>query len=145
MGAKDDNLELIAQLQQAAADLDFDRYGQLIAEDATFRAAGVPAALGGVLSGREVIVDQLRETAGVSRFEVKQMFGDDEHVCLVGKVDAEQFLGSRYLRGAEVPYSTYECIVYRIVNGKVAESTAYINWLDPYVQLGLVDVTTLTR
>jgi len=35
--------------------------------------------------------------------------------------------------------------VYRLANGKVAESTAYINWLDPYVQTGLVDVGALTR
>jgi ketosteroid isomerase-like protein len=144
MGAKE-NLALIAELQQVARDADVDRYGQLIAEDATFRAAGVPAALGGVLSGREAIVEQLRRTAGSSRFEVRQMFGDDEHVCLIGKVTAERFLGSQHLRGAERPYSTYECVVYRIVNGKVAESTAYVNWLDPYVQVGLVDVSTLTR
>lgn len=144
MGAKE-NLELIEELQQAAANLDFDRYGQLIADDGMFRAAGVPAALGGVLSGREAIVDQLRQTAGASRFEVKQMFGDDEHVCLVGKVNAERFLGSQHLRGADLPYSTYECIVNRTADGKVAESTTYINWLDPYVQLGLVEVSTLTR
>ena len=144
MGAKE-NVQLIEELQQAARELDFDRYGQLIADDATFRAAGVPAALGGVLSGREAIVEQLRRTAGGSQFEVKQMFGDDKHVCLVGKVTAERFVGSQHLRDADLPYSTYECIVYRIANGKVAESTAYVNWLDPYVQLGLVDVSTLTR
>jgi ketosteroid isomerase-like protein len=144
MGAKE-NLELIEQMQQAARDQDFDRYGQLLADDATFRAAGVPAGLGGVLTGRQAIVDQLRQTAGTSTFEVKQMFGDDEHVCVVGKVTAERFLGSQHLRGADRPYSTYECIVYRIADGKVAESTAYINWLDPYVQIGLVDVSTLTR
>ena len=66
MGARE-NLELIEELQQAARDLDFDRYGQLIAEDAVFRAAGVPDALGGVLSGGEAIVEQLRRTAGASR------------------------------------------------------------------------------
>ena len=98
MGTKE-NLELIEELQQAARDLDVDRYGQLIAEDATFRAAGVPAALGGVLSGRAAIVEQLRQTAGASRFEVKQMFGDEQHVCLVGKVTAERFLGSQHLQG----------------------------------------------
>ena len=144
MGVKE-NVELVEELQQAARDLDFDRYGQLIAEDATFRAAGVPSGLGGVVSGREAIVEQLRRTAGASRFEVKQMFGDDEYVCLVGKVSADRFLGSQHLREADRPYSTYECIVYRIANGKVTESTAYVNWLDPYVQVGLVDVSTLTR
>ena len=139
------SLEVIEQMQQAARDQDFDRYGRLLADDATFRAAGVPAGLGGVLTGRQAIVDQLRQTAGTSSFEVKQMFGDDEHVCVVGKVTGERFLGSQHLRGADRPYSTYECIVYRIADGKVAESTAYINWLDPYVQLGLVDVSSLTR
>jgi len=34
--------------------------------------------------------------------------------------------------------------VYRIVGGKVAASTPYVNWLDPYVQVGLVDLRTLT-
>ncbi len=144
MGARE-NLQLIEELQRAARDLDFDRYGQLIAEDAAFRAAGVPAALGGVLRGREAVVEQLRLTAGASRFEVKQVFGDDQHVCVVGKVTAERFLGSQHLRDADRAYSTYECIVYRIANGQVAESTAYINWLDPYVQVGLVDLRTLTR
>ena len=63
---------------------------------------------------------------------------------MVGKVTAERFVGSRYLRGAERPDSTYEYIVDRITDGQVAESTAYINWLDPYVQVGLVDLNTLT-
>jgi ketosteroid isomerase-like protein len=143
MGVKK-NLKLIKELQRAARDQNFDRYRQLLADDATFRAAGVPASLGGVLVGREAIVDQLRQTAGAGTFEIKQMFGDDKHVCVVGKVTAERYIGSQYLQGADHPYSTYECIVYRIAGGKVAESTAYINWLDPYVQVGLVDVKTLT-
>jgi ketosteroid isomerase-like protein len=143
MGTKQ-NLELIEELQQAARDQDFDRYGQLIADDATFRVAGVPAGLGGVVTGRQAIVDQIRQTAGAATFEIKQMFGDDEHVCVVGKVRAERYIGSQYLQGADRPYSTYECIVYRIAKGKVADSTAYINWLDPYVQVGLVDLGTLT-
>ena len=144
MGAKA-NLELIEQFLQAARDQDVERYGQLLADDATFRAAGVPAGLGGVLHGREAIVEQLRRIAGASRFEIKHMFGDDQNVCVVGKVTAERFAGSVYLKGADRPYTTYECIVYRIADGKVAESTAYVNWLDPYVQMGLVDASTLTR
>ena len=43
------------------------------------------------------------------------------------------------------PYSTYECVVYRIANGKVAESTTYISWLDPDVRVGLVDMDARTR
>jgi ketosteroid isomerase-like protein len=138
-----ESLKLIEQVQQAVRDRDFDRYGELIADDAVFRVAGVPAGMGGVLKGRQAIVDQMRQGGG--SFEVKKMFGDDENVCLVGKVRAERFPGNQVLRGADQPYSTYECIVYRIAGGKVAESTAYLNWLDPYVQVGLVDASTLTR
>jgi ketosteroid isomerase-like protein len=142
MGAKE-NLNLIEQLQQAVRDRDFDRYGELLSEDAVFRVAGVPAGMGGVVTGRQAVVEQFRQGAGT--FEVKQMFGDDENVCLVGKVSAERFPGNQFLQGADRPYSTYECIVYRIAGGKVAESTAYLNWLDPYVQVGLIDASSFTR
>lgn len=139
---QNENLKLIEQLQQAARDRDFDRYGELLSEDAVFRVAGVPAGMGGVLKGRQAVLEQMRGGGGT--FDIKKMFGDDEHVCLVGKVTADRFPGNQYLRAADQPYSTYECIVYRIADGKVAESTAYLNWLDPYVQVGLVDVSTLT-
>jgi ketosteroid isomerase-like protein len=139
---QNENLKLIEQLQQAARDRDYDRYGELLSEDAVFRAAGVPAGMGGVVKGRQAILEQMRQGGGA--FDIKKMFGDDEHVCLVGKVTAQRFPGNQYLRGADQPYSTYECIVYRIADGKVAESTAYLNWLDPYVQVGLVDASTLT-
>ena len=144
MGAKE-NLELIDQLQQAAREQDFDRYGELLADDAVFRVAGVPAGMGGVLTGRQAVVDQFRRNAGAGSFEVKELFGDDAHVCVVGKVTAQRFPGNQYLRGADRPYATYECIVYGIAGGKVAESTTYTNWLDPYVQVGLVDANTLTN
>jgi ketosteroid isomerase-like protein len=119
-------------------------YGALLTDDAVFRMAGVPASMGGVTTGRQAVVDQFRATAGDSTFALKQMFGDDKHVCVIGKVAAERFPGNAYLQGADHPYSTYECVVYRIANGRVAESTAYINWLDPYVQVGLVDASNLT-
>jgi ketosteroid isomerase-like protein len=140
---QNENLKLIEQLQQAARDRDYDRYAELVSEDAVFRAAGVPAGMGGVLQGRQAIVDQMRQGGGT--FEVKKMFGDDEHVCIVGKVTADRFPGTAVLQGVDKPYSTYECIVYRIADGKVAESTAYLNWLDPYVQMGLVDASTFSR
>jgi ketosteroid isomerase-like protein len=138
------SLELIEELQEAAHDQDFDRYGALLADDVSYRMAGVPAAMGGVTTGRQAIVDQFKQNAGVSRFEIKRMFGDGENVCVVGKVTAERFTGNGFLRPAELPFSTYECVVYRIADGKVAESTAYVNWLDPYVQVGLVDASSLT-
>lgn len=143
MGAKE-NLELIETLQQATRDRDFDRYGALLSEDATQRMAGVPAAMGGVTSGRQAIVDQLRATAGPGNFDVKQMFGDDKHVCVVGKMTAAQFPGNQFLQGADQPFATYQCTVYEVAGGKVANWTTYVNWLDPYVQVGLVDASTLT-
>jgi ketosteroid isomerase-like protein len=141
MGAKQ-NLELIEEGQRALRDENYERYGELLADDAVFRMAGVPSGMGGVRTGKQAIVDQFRQAGGT--FEVKKMFGDDDHVCVVGKVTAPRFPGTDYLRGADRPYATYECIVYRIAGGKVAESTAYINWLDPYVQVGLVDSSTLS-
>jgi ketosteroid isomerase-like protein len=40
------NLELVEQLQQATRDQDYDRLGDLLADDAVFRMAGVPQVLG---------------------------------------------------------------------------------------------------
>jgi ketosteroid isomerase-like protein len=137
------NLELIEELQKSARERDYDRYGELLTDDVTFRMAGVPAAMGGVTSGRQAVVDQFRQNPAGGQFEIKQMFGDGENVCVIGKVKAERFPGNAYLRSSDLPYSTYECIVYRVADGKVAESTAYINWLDPYVQVGLVDAASL--
>jgi ketosteroid isomerase-like protein len=143
MAAKQ-NLELIEQLYEARRDGDFDRFGALVAHDAVFRMAGVPAGLGGVTSGRQAIVDQARAAAG-STFQIKQCFGDDKSVCVIGKATADGWPGNEVLRGASRPYSTYECVLYRITDGKVVESTTYINWLDVYVQVGLVDLATLTN
>ena len=139
MSAKD-NLAVVEQLQKASRDRDFNRYGELLAEDAVVRMAGVPAGMGGVMSGRQAIVDQLRATASAGgSFDAKKMFGDDENVCVVGKMSAPRFAGNQSLKGTDRPFSTYECIVYRLAGGKVAEVTNYVNWLDPYVQMGLVD------
>jgi hypothetical protein len=34
--------------------------------------------------------------------------------------------------------------LYDIENGRLAASTTCVNWLDPYVQVGLVDGASLT-
>jgi ketosteroid isomerase-like protein len=144
MGAKE-NLAIVEQLQQAARDRDWDRYGELLADNARFRMAGVPQALGGLTTGRDAVVAQMRENAeGSGTFEVRDMFADDSRVCLIGKVSAPRFRGNRFLKGVERPFSTYECVVYRLEQGRVLESTAYVNWLDAYTQIGLVDPASLT-
>ena len=137
------NLELVEELQRAARDGDSERYGELIADDVVFRMAGVPDALGGVTRGREAVLEQIRATAGAGQMDVKTVFADDDNVCVVGKLSAERFVGNAYLKPKDVPFSTYECVVYRIEDGRIAESTAYVNWLDPYVQIGLVDAASL--
>jgi ketosteroid isomerase-like protein len=143
MGAKE-NLDIIAAMQQAAANGDYDTWGSYLADDAVFRAAGVPASMGGVTTGKQAIVDLVSRNTGGS-FDVKDRFADDDHVCVIGKVHATGFPGNDYLRGADKPYSTYQCTVYTIADGKVTQSTSYVNWLDPYVQIGLVDPGSLVR
>lgn len=144
MGANE-SLGVVQRMQEAQRDRDFDAYAELIAEDAVFRMSGVPAGMGGVTTGRQAIVDMISRGPTGGTFEVKQQFADDEHACIVGKITADAFPGNDYLRNADRPYSAYECVVYRIADGKVAESTAFVNWLDPYVQVGLVDPSTLIR
>ena len=51
MGAQE-NIKVVRELQQAVRDRDEKRYGELLAEDAVIRVAGVPKALGGVTEGR---------------------------------------------------------------------------------------------
>jgi ketosteroid isomerase-like protein len=145
MGAKE-NLAAIEELQQAARDRNWDRYGQLLADDARFRMAGVPQALGGVTHGRDAVVAQMRQNSEATGgdFEVRDIFGDDTHVCVIGKVSAARFGGNEFLKAAEQPFATYECVVYRLAQGRVAESTAYVNWLDVYSQVGLVDPASVT-
>jgi ketosteroid isomerase-like protein len=143
MGAKE-NLDIVAAMQQAAAAGDYDTWGSYLADDAVFRAAGVPASMGGVTTGRQAIVELVSNGSGGS-FDVKDRFADDDHVCVVGKVHATGFSGNDQLKGADKPYTTYQCTVYRLADGKVAESTSYVNWLDPYVQMGLVDPSSFIR
>jgi ketosteroid isomerase-like protein len=141
MGAKQ-NLELIEQHLEATRARDEDRYAAAYAEDAIVRMTGVPRSLGGVIEGRQAILDNFRNMAP-GTFLVRQMFGDDSHVCVVGKLSST-FGGTQFLRGNDKPFATFECIVYRIEGGRIQEQTAYANWMDVYVQTGLIDVASLT-
>ena len=142
MGAKE-NLELVERYLAAGREQDWDTVRDCLAEDVTFRVAGVPRSLGGVTEGRDAVVSNMQQAGAGGNMEPRKVFGDDANVCVVGKVTASRFPGNQYLRAAEAPYSTYECIVYGVAHGRIAESSAYINWLDPYVQVGLVDPTSL--
>ena len=143
MGANE-NLEVIEEYQRAMRDQDWERAASFLAEDAVSRMAGVPRAMGGVTEGRDAILDANRQNAGSGSMETRLRFADGDNVCVVGKLSASRFPGNQYLRGADSSYTTYQCTLYRMAGGKIAETTAYVNWLDPYVQTGIVDPSTLT-
>ena len=139
-----DNIKVVQQLQQAFRDRDEKRYGELLAEDAVIRVAGVPRALGGVTRGREAILANLRQQAQLAgEVEVRSIFADDNHVCAVQKISGP-FAGNQYFRGSDRPFSTYEALVYELEGGRVKEQTVYMNFLDVYVQAGLVPLSSLT-
>ena len=139
-----DNIKLVQQLQQALRDRDEKRYGELLAEDAVIRVAGVPRALGGVTTGREQILANFRQQAAAGgEVELRSIFADENHVCAVQKISGP-FAGNQHFRGSGKPFSTYEALVYELEGGRVKEQTVYMNFLDVYVQAGLVPLGSLT-
>ncbi len=142
MGAQE-NIKVVRDLVQAARDRDEARYVQLFTEDAVIRVAGVPRALGGVSQGREQILANLRQLGPAGQAEIRSIFADDNQVCAVMKVSGP-FTGNQYFKGSEKPFSTYECIVYGLEGGRIKEQTVYMNFLDVYVQAGLVPLDSLT-
>lgn len=148
MGAKKKNRKrMVQQCEFIEAHLeairvrDESRYAAAYAEDAVVRMAGVPRALGGVLEGRESIVNDFRDEVPQS-FEVRLMFADDTHVCVVAK-RSSALKETQFFRGNDRRFTTYQCIVYRIDGGRIQEQVSYANWMDVYVQTGVVDLATL--
>ena len=143
MGSQE-NIKVVQAAMQAFRDRDEKRYGELIAEDAVVRVAGVPRALGGVIQGREQILANFRQQAPAGgEVELRSIFADDNHVCAVQKISGP-FSGNQYFRGSDRPFSTYECVVYGLDGGRIREQTVYMNFLDVYVQAGLVPLSSLT-
>ena len=143
MGSQE-NIKVVQQLQQAFRDRDEKRYGELLAEDAVIRVAGVPHALGGVTRGREQILANFRQQAPPpGEAEVRSIFADDNHVCAVQKISGP-FAGNQHFRGSGKPFSTYGAVVYALDGGRIREQTVYMNFLDVYVQAGLVPLSSLT-
>ncbi len=142
MGSQE-NIKVVQDLIQANRDRDEARLSQLLTEDAVIRVAGVPRALGGVTQGRDQILANLREQAPAGQAEIRSIFADDNNVCAVLKVSGP-FTGSQHFRGSDRPFSTYECIVYGLDGGRIKDQTVYMNFLDVYVQAGLVPLNSLT-
>lgn len=142
MGAQE-NIRIVQDFIKAFSEGNEAGYGSLLAEDAVLRVAGVPRALGGVAQGREQILQTFRQAGAPGEAEIRTIFADDTHVCAVERVSAT-FNGNRYLRGTGRPYTTYECLVFKIERGRIRELTNYTNFLDVYVQAGLVSLDSLT-
>ena len=139
-----DNIKIVQQLQQASRDRDEKRYGELFTEDAVIRVAGVPRALGGVTQGREQILASFRQLGPPpGEAELRGIFADDNHVCAVQKISGP-FAGNQHFRGSGKPFSTYGAIIYELAGGRIREQTVYMNFLDVYVQAGLVPLSSLT-
>lgn len=142
MGTQE-NIKIVQELVQATRDRDEPRYGKLFAEDAVIRVAGVPRALGGVTHGRQQILANFRQLGPpAGEAEIRDIFADDRHVCAVMKVSGP-FNGTQYFRGSGKPFSTYEAILFSIEGGQIQEQTVYMNFLDVYVQAGLVPLDSL--
>jgi hypothetical protein len=145
VGAKE-NLAIVEELVRAERERNWTRYGELLADNVSFRLAGVPLHLGGSVQGKEAVVNYARANAsGGAAFSTRDIFADDSRVCLTGRLSGPRFLGNQALRSSDRSYSTYECIVYNIdYQGKVASWTTYLNWLDVYTQVGLVDPSSIS-
>ncbi len=142
MGAEE-NIKVVQEMMAAARDRDEERYLSFFADDVVLRAAGVPRALGGV-QGKDQVRENFRNAQPAPEGPViHNIFADDRHVCLQERVTAN-FNGTRFFKGSGKPYTTYQCIVYEIEGGKIRNSTAYINFLDVYVQAEMIDVGKLT-
>ena len=142
MGTQE-NLKLVQDLMQAARQRDARKYGEFFAEDASIRVAGVPHALGGVTRGREqILANFAQQTGPAGQADIRSMFADENHVCAIVKV-SNNFNGTQYFRGTGKPFSTYECVVYDIEGGRIKGQTVYMNFLDVYVQAGLIPIDLL--
>jgi hypothetical protein len=140
-----ENLALIERLTKAKEAQDLQAYAAGLAEHAVFMMAGVPEELGGVLRGRDAIIAEFQRTKGMSHWKTSDMFGDDRHVCVVGKTTVERMAGTEMIKASERGYVTHECVVYWIEDGLVVKFIAYINWLSAYIQSGLLDISTVAR
>ena len=139
----DPDLQLVSDLVDALGAGDGQRAGRLYADDAVVRMAGVPRALGGVVEGRAAIIDDIIRRP-VSKLELRLCFGGAQHLCAVVRRQST-LAPTNTFQGNEQPFTTYECIVLRVQDGTVKEQTTYVNWLDAYVQAGMVDLADLVE
>lgn len=137
-----ENIELVETVIACQRAGDWVTLASLYSEDATARMAGVPRSLGGSITGRDQIVEFAKRTQ--LTIDVRDIFGDDTHVCVVQKVSSDRFDGGQFLKSVDKQFSEWQCVVYRLMNGQITEVTTYANWMSVYVQTGLVDLASIT-
>jgi hypothetical protein len=137
----EENRAAVERLLVAVRDRDEDALAAAYADNAVVRQSGVAKSMGGVLRGRREIVENFRRQDPWD-VDVRLVFGDDTHVCVVGKLSGVM-TGTQTFKGNNLPFTTYECAVYTLRAGLIQEQTMFVNWLDAYVQTGMVDVATL--
>lgn len=132
---------IIHELLGAVAAGDGQRAGDLYTDNAVVRMSGVPRHLGGVVEGRDAIVADVTQRPK-STLDVRLVFGDGQHACAVVK-RTSTVTATETFQGSSNEFTTYECVVFGLEDGRVNEQTTYVNWLDAYVQVGLIDLGTL--
>jgi ketosteroid isomerase-like protein len=135
------NRATIERLLAATRDRDESAFAAAYTDDALVRQSGVPESLGGVLRGRDAIAENFRRQDPFA-IEVRLTFGDESHVCVVGKLSGI-VSGTEKLKGTNQPFSTYECAVYTFRDGLIEHQLIFVNWLDAYVQADLVSLSDL--
>ncbi len=135
------NRAVIERLLAATRDRDESAFAAAYADDAVVRQSGVPESLGGVLRGRKAIAENFRRQDPAA-IDVRLMFGDDSHVCVVGRLSGI-LGGTEKLKGTNQPFKTYECAVYTLRDGLIEQQVTFVNWLDAYVQADLVRLPDL--
>jgi hypothetical protein len=136
------NRATIEGLLAATRGRDETTFAAAYRDDAVVRQSGVPESIGGVLRGRTAIVENFRRQDPAT-VDVRLIFGDDTHVCVVGRLSGIM-TGTEKLKGNNQPFTSYECAVYTFRSGLIDQQLMFVNWLDPYVQVGIVDIASLT-
>jgi hypothetical protein len=135
------NRAAIEGLLAATRDRNQAGFAAAYSDGAVVRQSGVPESLGGVLRGRTAIVENFRRQDPAA-VDVRLLFGDDTHVCVVGKLSGIM-TGTEKLTGNNQPFTAYECAVYTLRDRLIVQQLIFVNWLDPYVQVGFVEVARL--
>ena len=89
---------IVRQALQALAQADLDGFAEALADDVVWHAPGT-SRFGGRFDGKTAVLDRMRrmrEAGVVTRFEVHDVLGNDEHVVALVHMHLENADGARY-------------------------------------------------